>query len=166
MHRSFASFTIAAAILVSLYACSVGGDDPGTDDGGPNGGGDGTTGDGATGDESTSGGDGATTGDGSKKDGAGGGDGSDDGAVDAPIDSADAAPATPAVQFIGRFDMAPVAGPKVSWPGARIIARFSGTDVSATFTDTPLYNPEWGTSRWEVIVDGVSQTVLQINTAQ
>lgn len=169
MRRHFSRLAAGAAVLLSLYACSDsapvepgdpdGGDTPGDHDGATTADGDSPGEDGATNK------DGATKSDGSSADG--GADAATDAEVDAPLDAFDAGPPPPpAVAFIGRFDMAPVEGPKVAFPAAQIIARFMGTEVKATFTDTALYNPEWGASRWEVIIDGVSTMALQLNRPQ
>lgn len=78
-------------------------------------------------------------------------------------DAADAAPALPEVRFVGRFDTTPALGPKVAYPSAEIIARFSGTEVKATFNDAILFQDR-GKTRWEVIVDA-SSTVLTLERA-
>jgi len=80
-------------------------------------------------------------------------------------DAADADLGSPAVHFIGRFETTPDAGLKVGFPHAQIIARFMGPEVSATFADERAYT-DYGSTRWEVLVDGVSRTVLSINRAQ
>lgn len=77
---------------------------------------------------------------------------------------ADASPAAPEVRFVGRFDGSSAAGPKVSWAGAQIVARFSGTEVHATFDDTMAFN-DYGTDRWEVVIDGTSAMTFQLDRA-
>lgn len=60
----------------------------------------------------------------------------------------------PAVQFIGRFDTSDPTGPECGWPGCRIIARFEGTEVSASFNEKV---DDWmigGPSEWDVTIDG------------
>jgi hypothetical protein len=60
----------------------------------------------------------------------------------------------PAVQFLGRFDTRDPAGPKTSWPGEQIIARFNGAEVSVTLNEID-YSWEEGTpSYWDVTIDG------------
>src|SRR5687767_91750 len=49
---------------------------------------------------------------------------------------ADAAPQIPSIRYVGRFDTSDPAGPKVAWPGARVIVRFSGTEVKVKTTQT------------------------------
>jgi lysophospholipase L1-like esterase len=145
-----------SALLLVLYACS----------GGEDGGGEGAL------DEAGTDQDGNAAQDGIASDGANGDGASDpdakDASSDALIDGADAADAEPpgpaAVRFLGRFDLAAAGGPKVSYPSSEILARFSGTSVSATFSDTILFN-DYGPTRWEAIVDGVS-SILSINRAQ
>jgi hypothetical protein len=65
------------------------------------------------------------------------------------------------VQFIGRFETTDPAGPKASWPGARIVARFHGTSVSATMRE---FAWDWmvdaAPSYWEYTIDGGPPTVL------
>ena len=55
---------------------------------------------------------------------------------------------------MGRFDTNDPTGPVVGWPGARIIARFDGTQASVTLKDTTGGK---GNSYWDVIVDDVVQ---------
>jgi hypothetical protein len=66
----------------------------------------------------------------------------------------------PQVQFIGRFDTSDSAGPKASWPGARIVTRFHGTAVSVTLSE---YAEDWmlgAPSYWDISIDGAAPTVL------
>lgn len=63
---------------------------------------------------------------------------------------ADAEPQVPAIRYIGRFETSDPAGPKVAWPGARVIVRFSGTELKVKTVETP----SGGTSHYDVIVDG------------
>jgi len=160
MRRLLLRLGLASAVAITLYAC--GGDDtteqppPGADSGSP---GD----DGSTGSDGTTSNDGNTSNDGSSGDG--GVDGSSDASVDAPVDTGPPDAGPPAVRFVGRFDTAPVGGPKVAFPGAQIIARFDGTSVSATFSDEMIFN-DYGPSRWAVLVDDVEQTPLSISRAQ
>src|SRR4051812_18928582 len=127
MHRPLACTAAAAALLLSLYACSS--DSGSGDDGGA-----------APGEGGTSGSSRGSSGESPDAIAVTDGQTSPDGAKDAAIDGdatvdaeVDAGP--PVVRFVGRFDMTPAAGPKVAWPGAQIIARFSGTEVKATFSD-------------------------------
>jgi lysophospholipase L1-like esterase len=98
-----------------------------------------------------------------------------DSGVDAPLDALDAradgagdaamdGPAgPPEVRFIGRFDTTDPAGPRVAWPGAQIVARFSGTELKATFSDAPAEDQP---SHWDVTVDGtVNPTPLALTPA-
>jgi Carbohydrate esterase 2 N-terminal/GDSL-like Lipase/Acylhydrolase family len=147
------SLAAATAIFVSLYACSS---DPSADaqDGGG---------------LPPPGEDGGSGGDASAPDALTDGQGNPDGATDATIDApVDAGP--PAVRYVGRFfDPASAGGEKsaVAWPGAQIIARFSGTaDVKATFSDVALFDPSYGANRWEVFIDGVSKTTIQLDRTQ
>jgi len=86
--------------------------------------------------------------------------GSDGGAPpssDANAPAEEIEPGPPAVSFIGRFDNADPAGPKCSWPGCRILARFQGTEVSVRLKE---YVDTWmlgGPSEWDVAIDGVWQ---------
>ena len=149
MSRRLASVAAGSVLLLSLYACSsessVGNADA---DGGPKPADDGSSNaDGADLDLDTGIADGAVA----------------DGAVgDATLDAyVDAGP--PAVRFIGRFDMVPAAGPKVSYPGASVVARFMGTEVKATFEDSALFSAGYGANRWEAVVDGVSTMTFQLD---
>ncbi|HEY8079436.1 MAG TPA: SGNH/GDSL hydrolase family protein [Labilithrix sp.] len=75
--------------------------------------------------------------------------------TDAPGDATPADAGPPAIRFIGRFDTSDPAGPKVQWPGARILARFDGTQVSVKLADTSTTGAEHG--EWDVILDGTLQ---------
>lgn len=69
----------------------------------------------------------------------------------APIDEGPSGP--PDVQLIGRFDTSDPRGPKASWPGSRILTRFSGTTVSVTLSE---YAEDWmdgAPSYWDVSID-------------
>lgn len=71
-------------------------------------------------------------------------------------------PGPPAVQLIGRFDKRDPAGPKCGWPGCRIVARFSGTSVSASFVEQPW---DHGPSEWDVSIDGAIKPAPLVMTA-
>jgi hypothetical protein len=189
MRRSIATPLAATAALLALlasYACSSeGAADPGLDGGallGPDGSGAEADGGGSTSDANIPSSDASITntdasgdaGDASADGSTGAGDAGDAGsdAGDAGSDAGDAGSVVeagvdagpPAVRFVGRFDKTPVGGPTVSFPGAQIIARFSGTEVKATFSDELLYT-DYGPSRWQVTVDGVT-TILALSRAQ
>lgn len=94
-------------------------------------------------------------------DGGGGSDGSagdggdtdaaSDAGADATLDAgADAGP--PAVRFVGRFDTRDATGPRMAWPGSRVIARFDGTDATVKLTQVDGFSG--GPSYFNVIVDG------------
>jgi lysophospholipase L1-like esterase len=70
------------------------------------------------------------------------------------------------VRFVGRFDKRDAAGPRVAWPGARIVARFDGTQVSVELTETKGASDD--TSRWDVFVDGalLAQTLVPVEGTQ
>lgn len=81
-----------------------------------------------------------------------------DAGTDATTDAGvDAAPEPPSVRYIGRFDTTDPAAPRVAWPGARIQIRFSGTAATATIEESSQHT---GPSRYDVIVDGQTPTVL------
>ncbi len=150
MKRPLSCVAASSALLLSLHACSSDGGAASDGDGGSSSGDDG----------SSSGGDGALADGQTRVDG--GSDGAlGDAAIDAPVDAG-----PPAVRFIGRFDQAPAAGPKVSYPGASIIARFMGTEVKAKFEDIALFSPPYGANRWEAVVDGVSTATIQLDRMQ
>jgi hypothetical protein len=99
------------------------------------------------------------------------GDATTDAAVEADADaSVDAGPppdaGPPAVQFVGRFDARTPASPRAAWPGARIVARFSGsTEVRVRLNEQ---YESWmaadagggAPSEWDVLIDGVVQPKL------
>jgi len=77
-----------------------------------------------------------------------------DAGTDAMVDAGtDAATGTPAVRFVGRWDTRSAAGPRVAFPGARIVARFDGTSVSVTMNNTTSF--QGGPSRYDVFIDDV-----------
>jgi hypothetical protein len=55
--------------------------------------------------------------------------------------------------FVGRFDTTDPAGPKASWPGSRILARFEGTAVSVKLSESAETWMEGAPSYWEVTID-------------
>ncbi|MBX3203459.1 MAG: hypothetical protein KF764_00260 [Labilithrix sp.] len=55
--------------------------------------------------------------------------------------------------FVGRFDTTDPAGPKASWPGTRILARFDGTRVSVKLKEHAETWMEGAPSYWEVTID-------------
>lgn len=75
--------------------------------------------------------------------------------VDATDASTDPPPSgPPAVQFLGRFDTRDPAGPKASWPGVRVVARWSGTSVSVKMNEIVYSWQEGAPSEWDVTIDG------------
>lgn len=151
MNRPLASVAIASALLLSLYACSS---DSSSDDRGSSG---------SSGSSSGTSGSSGSSGDpDARVDGPTTTDAQADAAIDgdAPVDAG-----PPVVRFIGRFDTAPAAGPKVAWPGAQIIARFAGTEVKATFSDEMLYS-DYGADRWQAVIDGVDMPAIQLDRTQ
>lgn len=63
-------------------------------------------------------------------------------------------PGPPAVRYVGRFDTRDAAGPIAAWPGARVIARFSGTEVSVELDERVESWMDGSPSEWDVILDG------------
>ncbi|NOU32776.1 MAG: hypothetical protein HOO96_33135, partial [Polyangiaceae bacterium] len=63
-----------------------------------------------------------------------------------------APPALPAIRFVGRFDTRDPAGPRCSFSGCRIIAEYTGTDVTVRLSETPAIT---ASSELDVVVDGV-----------
>ena len=66
----------------------------------------------------------------------------------------------PQVLFVGRFDTTDPAGPKATWPGSRIVTRFSGTSVSVKLSE---YAEDWmdgAPSYWDVSIDHAPPTVI------
>lgn len=62
--------------------------------------------------------------------------------------------------FIGRFETTDPAGPKASWPGSRILTRFSGTAVSVKLSE---YAEDWmdgAPSYWDVSIDHAPPTAI------
>jgi lysophospholipase L1-like esterase len=141
-------FALAFALAFALYACGSGGDTPGSN-GVP-----GLPGVGPQGSDQGPLGDGAAGGNGDID----GGHASNDGSADAhPADAplADAA-LPPGVRFVGRDTTDPL-HPRFGWSGARIIAHFTGTDVTVTLDEHSLFS---GPSRWDVLVDGSRTSTL------
>lgn len=68
----------------------------------------------------------------------------------------------PQVLLVGRFDNSDPAGPKASWPGSRIVTRFSGTSVSVKLNE---YAEDWmdgAPSTWDVSIDRGPPRVLEM----
>lgn len=84
------------------------------------------------------------TGGSSSSNGTGGGGAPEEQGVDGPAQ----------VQYIGRFDTTDPAGPRASWPGSRILTRFVGTKISATFREYAADWMEGAPSYWDVTIDG------------
>lgn len=166
---------LPGALAAALFACGSDG-----------GGGASATNDASTGNDATTGGGDATTGgnDGSTLPIDGGGNPKTDGGTspsdagalsdaDSPADASDPVDGSvfdagsdsgggavdagpPGYQYVGRFDTSDAAGPRMAWPGTRIVARFDGTDVSVKLSQVNGFGggPSW----FNVIVDGVVQT--------
>jgi hypothetical protein len=66
-----------------------------------------------------------------------------------PPPGADLAPEPPSVRLIGRIDNGDAAGPRFSWSGSSIVARFMGTAVSVHLSDN--------IDHFKVIIDGQDQ---------
>lgn len=75
----------------------------------------------------------------------------------APVDAG-----PPAVRFVGRFDRRAPAAPKAAWPGARIIARFSGPEVKVRLDEQYFAWMSGAPSEWDVIIDGLAQSKLVV----
>lgn len=83
-----------------------------------------------------------------------------------PGDAAPRDPGLPAVRFIGRFDTRDPSGPTCGWPGCRIIASFSGTEVKARLDEHVADWMEGGPSEWDVVLDGTLQPKLVLELGQ
>jgi hypothetical protein len=136
--RSFELFVATALAL----AIACGSESSSNDNAGATPGGEGAAGSGGAG---ANGGSGASpSGGGSSDPNANGGAPAGEQGVDGPAQ----------VQLVGRFETNDPAGPKASWPGVKIITRFVGTKISATFSE---YADDWmegAPSYWDVSIDG------------
>jgi hypothetical protein len=66
----------------------------------------------------------------------------------------------PGPQFVGRWDTTQADAPATAWPGGRIVARFDGTAIHATLSQT---NGFGGGNTWmNVIVDGAVTKKVEI----
>jgi hypothetical protein len=74
------------------------------------------------------------------------------GVADPSVGAAGASTTYPPV-FVGRFDTTDPAGPKASWPGTRVLARFDGTAVSVKLREFAEPWMEGAPSYWEVTID-------------
>jgi hypothetical protein len=95
--------------------------------------------------------------DGARPDGSGG-------RLDRPDDAAPAGDggASHAPLFVGRFDTTDPKGPRATWPGARILARFEGTAVSVTMSEFAEEWMEGAPSFWEVRIDKGEWTPIEM----
>lgn len=87
-----------------------------------------------------------------------------DGAVESGVDAAIPDAATPAVQFVGRFDEGDPAGFRMAWPGTRVVANFDGTDVTVRLSLTHAGfqgAPSW----FNVVIDDVVQAPFSVSGA-
>lgn len=91
---------------------------------------------------------------------AGGGGGAPPAGGSAPGALGGAEPGPPAVQLVGRFDMRDPVGPICAWPGCRIVARFTGTQVSVWLREDVQVWMDGAPSEWDVAVDGAWQKKL------
>jgi hypothetical protein len=66
----------------------------------------------------------------------------------------------PQMLFVGRFDTTDPAGPKASWPGSRIVTRFSGTSVSVKLSEFAEDWMDGAPSYWDVSIDRAPPKVL------
>lgn len=89
------------------------------------------------------------------------GDGGPVNVVDGGDSGATSIPTPPSVQYFGRFDNGDPFGPRMAWPGGRVVSRFDGTAVSARVTQAPGSLPGQGYAN--VVVDGAERTPIAIN---
>jgi lysophospholipase L1-like esterase len=68
------------------------------------------------------------------------------------------------VQFIGRFDTTDAVGPRTAWPGARIVARFDGTDVDVKLTQTDGFSG--GPTYFNIILGGAFAGTFSVTGTQ
>jgi hypothetical protein len=66
----------------------------------------------------------------------------------------------PQVLFVGRFDTTDPAGPRATWPGSRIVTRFSGTSVSVKLSELAEDWMDGAPSYWDVSIDHAQKAVL------
>ncbi len=69
-------------------------------------------------------------------------------------------PGPPAVQLVGRFDERDPSGARAAWPGARIVARFEGTEVKVRLREEAFAWMDGAPSEWDVSVDGSAKTKI------
>jgi lysophospholipase L1-like esterase len=75
-----------------------------------------------------------------------------DAGADAMTAGPDASAAPSGVRFVGRVDRSDPAGPRFSWPGTSIVARFTGSTIGVRLRDPGNF--------FQVFVDGMPQPVL------
>lgn len=83
-----------------------------------------------------------------------------DGAEANGASGSDAEAGPPAIRFVGRFDERDAAGPTCAWPGCRILARFTGTEVRVRLDERVEPWMQGGPSEWDVTIDGVLKPKL------
>ncbi|RYF49014.1 MAG: hypothetical protein EOO38_08880, partial [Cytophagaceae bacterium] len=72
----------------------------------------------------------------------------------------------PSPRFLGRFDTADAAGPRMSWPGSAIMAGFTGTSLSVGLAEVTSWN--WGAAQQladnfiDVIIDNSAPKVIKL----
>jgi lysophospholipase L1-like esterase len=59
------------------------------------------------------------------------------------------------IRYVGRFDVSDSAGPRAAWSASTVALKFRGTSLNVRMKDSP-------SNRWQVEVDGVPTTTLQM----
>ncbi len=82
-------------------------------------------------------------------------------------DAGDGAPAvkTAPYHLIGRFDGSAAAGPRLSWSGTQVRARFKGTGLAMRLKDSGN-GFGGGSTRYAVVVDGAAPTDVAVTPAE
>lgn len=68
-------------------------------------------------------------------------------------------PSNSKVRYVGRFDTADPAGPQCAWPASAVSLKFRGTALNAAIGDS-------NSDRWQVEVDGMPTTTLQMRNGR
>jgi lysophospholipase L1-like esterase len=67
------------------------------------------------------------------------------------------------VHYIGRFDRRDAKGPRASWPGSRIVSRFSGTGATLRIHETGSGGMNPWYDQLDVSIDGAPPTLLKLD---
>lgn len=155
---TFASRIQVALLVLCCFACGGGGKGPSAPNAG-DGNSAGTTGKGTTGPDSSSGSGGSGAGGGAGAPAACGSIPVDDGFIDVPASD-------PAIRYVGRFDFADEAAPRMAFPASAVETTFEGDAVDLRLRESAPGTSTTSTEYYEVRIDDEPPIKLEACPAQ